>query len=99
MMGLPSTYGRVDANMPMPVGGGATSSQPVGAILQRLMAMYGGQGGAPSRQAYNLWQGQDRGGPQAPPGFDRAMAELLGLVKRPQQAAQGRPMENWIGAR
>lgn len=81
-------FGNVNARMPMPMAGGATASAPVGAILQRLMSMYGGQRQAPAPA------------PAPPPGFDAQMAEMLGLKKRElMQPPQGMPMESWIGAR
>ena len=94
-------YGRVNANFPVPVGGAATASQPVGAIIQRLLAMFAGNSGAGAPSGG--MPGQGRNG--SPDGFDRAMAQLLALdgARGQPQAAMPMPerkpaMEGWIGA-
>jgi len=80
-------FGHVDAQMPMPVGGGAPAANPLGALLMALMKR-GSMGGQPSAPT----------DPTKDPQTAALMARMFGLGGG-QQQAQARPLESWIGPR
>jgi hypothetical protein len=81
-------YGRINYQGALPVGGGATASNSVGAMIQQLMRMGSMPGGKQMPQ-------------QTDPQAELEMAKALGLVGGGGVASRGDqvaslPMEDWL---
>ncbi len=81
-----SGYGRINYQGPLPVGGGATAGAPVGGAIQQLLRMMAAPGGRQMPQ-------------QTDPQAELEMAKALGLIRQPKpnQQADARPLESWLG--
>lgn len=78
-------FGNIAYRGALPVGGGATSANPVGGGMMGLLSMFAKGGGQQMP-------------PATDPAAELEMAKMLGLV-RGQAMASGRPMEDWLDPR